>query len=60
MMDALFSLLSKLAALVMLIAVCDLLLPDGAMRRYARLAGGLMTMWMLLSPLLSWLSEVGR
>lgn len=58
MMDALFALLKKLAALVMLITLCDLLLPDGAMRRYARLAGGLMAMWMIASPLLTWLAEV--
>lgn len=58
MVDALFRLLRQLAALTMLVAVCDLLLPDGAMRRYARLAFGLATMWMLVSPLLTWLSEV--
>ncbi|MDR0896719.1 MAG: stage III sporulation protein AF [Oscillospiraceae bacterium] len=58
MATALFALLRKLAALVMLIAVSDLLLPDGSMRRYARLVGGLMTMLLLASPLLGWLSEV--
>ena len=56
MVEALFRLLRQLAALVMLVAVCDLLLPDGAMRRYARLAFGLMTMWMLAAPLLTWLA----
>ncbi len=60
MVDALFTLLGKLMALAMLIAIADLLLPDGAMRRYARLAGGLMTMLMLASPLLTWIAEVVR
>lgn len=59
MMEELFKLLKQLAALVMLITLCDLLLPDGAMRRYARLAGGLITMLMLTSTLLSWLSRAG-
>ncbi len=58
MVEALFTLLRRLTAVVMLVAVCDLLLPDGDMRRYARLAGGLITMWMLASPLLGWLAEV--
>jgi len=57
---ALLTLLKRLAVLVMLVSVCDMLLPDGTMRRYARLVGGLMTMWMMVSPLLSWLAEVWR
>ena len=57
MIEALFTLLKKLAVLMMLITVADLLLPDGAMRSYARLAGGLMTMLLLISPLLDFLSE---
>lgn len=58
MMDALFSLLKNLAAVVMLVTICDLLMPEGAMRRYARLAGGLMTMLMIISTLLGWLPGV--
>lgn len=58
MMEGLFALLRKLAALIMLITLCDLLLPDGAMRRYARLVGGLVTMLLLSTTLLSWLSGV--
>jgi len=60
MINTLFSLLKRLACLVMLIALCDMLLPDGVMRRYVRLAGGLLTMWMLALPLLGWLVEVVR
>ncbi len=60
MVDALFALLKRLVALAMLMILCDLLLPDGAMRRYARLAGGLMTTLMLASPLLGWLTGVAR
>lgn len=57
MIDALFTLLRKLSVLVVLITITDLLLPDGAMRRYARLVGGLLAMLILASPLLSFLSE---
>ncbi len=60
MIDALFTLLKRLAALTMLIILCDFLLPEGAMRRYARLAGGLMTTMMIASPLISLLGEVAR
>ena len=60
MMRALLVLLRGLVVLVMLISICDMLLPDGPMRRFARLAGGLLTMWMMCSPLLGWLSEVLR
>ena len=57
MMEALFSLLERLSMLVMLLALCDLLLPEGALRRYARLCGGLVMMLLISSLLLSWLSE---
>ncbi|MCL1963993.1 MAG: stage III sporulation protein AF [Firmicutes bacterium] len=60
MAQALITLLKRLAVLVMLLSICDMLLPDGAMRRYARLVGGLMTMWVMVSPLLGWLAEVVR
>ena len=50
MMEALFSLLERLSMLVML-------LPEGALRRYARLCGGLVMMLWISSLLLSWLSE---
>ena len=57
MMEALFSRLERLSMLVMLLALCDLLLPEGALRRYARLCGGLVMMLWISSLLLSWLSE---
>ena len=60
MIDGLFALLRQLAALVMLITLCDMLMPNGAMRRYARLIGGLIAMLMLSTTLLSWLSGVSR
>jgi len=59
-MNGLFVLLKQLAALVMLITLCDMLMPEGAMRRYTRLVGGLMAMLMLSSTMLSWLSGVSR
>ena len=58
MVFTLLTLLKRLAVLVMLVSLCDMLLPDGAMRRFARLAGGLITMWMMIYPLLGWLAEV--
>ncbi len=58
MVEALFSMLRRLSALTMLVAVCDMLLPDGDMRRFARFAGGLLTMWMLASSLLGFVAEV--
>jgi uncharacterized membrane protein len=60
MINELFALLRQLAALVMLITLCDMLVPDGAMRRYTRLIGGLTAMLMLSTTLLSWLSGVSR
>lgn len=57
MIDALYTLLKKLSVTVMLIAIVDLMLPDGPMRKYARLAGGLVTMLLLVSPLLGFFQE---
>ena len=59
-MTGLFALLRHLAALVMLITLCDMLMPEGAMRRYARLIGGLTAMLLLSTAMLSWLSGVPR
>ena len=59
-MAGLFTLLKQLAALAMLITLCDMLIPDGAMRRYTRLVGGLMAMLLLSRAMLSWLSGVSR
>ena len=56
MIERLFACLKQLSALVMLITLCDLLLPEGAMRRYARLVGGLVTMLLLSSTFLSWIA----
>ena len=60
MIDGLFDLLKRLSALVMLITLCDMLMPDGAMRRFTRLIGGLMAMLLLSTTMLSWLSGVSR
>lgn len=52
MQEILFLTLRRLAVLTMLLAVCDLMLPSGRMRQYARLAGGLMTTLCILEPVL--------
>ncbi|HML48554.1 MAG TPA: stage III sporulation protein AF [Clostridia bacterium] len=50
-MSTLWEALKRLTALVMVATLADLLMPTGAMRRYARLVSGLILMLLILQPL---------
>ena len=49
-MEIIFSLVRKLVALVIVAGFCELLLPEGKFRSYARLVVGLMVLALILQP----------
>ncbi|MCL2545327.1 MAG: stage III sporulation protein AF [Clostridia bacterium] len=48
-MQALFDFIQKLSALVMIALLADLLMPSGSMRKYARLACGMLVLHIMVS-----------